>query len=61
MANNWAWQLSCVQSALMEIVRACKQWMIWSSVVNLGRSKVGCWKMTVSETTAACIECLMTM
>ena len=60
-ASSWAWQLSCVQSAQMAMVRACRQWMIPSSVVNVGRSKVGCWKVMVSETTTVCVDCLMTM
>jgi hypothetical protein len=43
------------QSALMAVVRALRQWMMRSSAVKTGRLSVWCRKMTVSDTTIACV------
>jgi hypothetical protein len=59
-ASSWAWQLSCDLSALIAMVRARRQWMILSSVLNVGTANVGCWKVTVSETMSAAVAVLMT-
>jgi hypothetical protein len=59
-ASSWAWQLSCDLSDLMAMVRARRQWMILSSVLNVGTDNVGCWKVTVSETMSAAVAVLMT-
>ena len=60
-ARSWAWQLSAVQFARMAIVRALRQWIILSVVVSVGTDRVGCWKMTVSDTMAAAVDVLMTV
>jgi hypothetical protein len=59
-ASSWAWQLSCDFSALIAMVRARRQWMILSLVLNVGTDNVGCWKVTVSETMSAADAVLMT-
>ena len=59
-ASSWAWQLSCDLSALIAMVRARRQWMILSSVLNVGTDKVGCWNVTVSDTMRAAVDVLMT-
>ena len=43
------------------MVRARRQWMILSSVLNVGTAKVGCWKVTVSDTMVAAVDVLMTV
>ena len=40
-ARSWAWQLSGVRSARMAIVRALRQWIILSVVVNVGTDRFG--------------------
>ena len=35
--------------------------MILSSVLNVGTDKVGCWKVTVSNTMMAAVDVLMTV
>ena len=41
--------------ALMAVVRALRQWMMQSSADKNGRSNVWCQKMTVLDTTIACV------
>ena len=60
-ARSWAWQLSCVRSASMATVRALRQWIILSVVVNVSTDRVGCWKMTVSDKMTADVDVLMTV
>ena len=43
------------QLALMAVVRALRQWIMQSSAVKTGRLSVWCLKMTVSDTTTACV------
>ena len=43
----------------MATVSAQRQWMILSVVVNVGTDRVGCWKMTVSDTMTADFDVLM--
>ena len=43
------------QLALMAVVRSLRQWMMQSSSVKTGRLSVWCQKMTVSDTTIACV------
>ena len=45
----------------MATVRALRQWIILSVVVNVGTDRVGCWKMTVSEIMTADVDVLMTL
>ena len=45
----------------MAMVRAQRQWMILSVVVNVGTDRVGCWKITVSNTMTADVDVLMTV
>ena len=44
----------------MATVRALRQWIILSVVVNVGTDRVWCWKMTVPEIMAADVDVLMT-
>ena len=45
----------------MAIVSAQRQWMTLSVVVNVGTDRVGCWKMTVSNTMTADVDVLTTV
>jgi hypothetical protein len=60
-ASSWAWQLSGVRSAHTAMVSALRKWMILSVVLNVGTARVGCWKMTVSDTMSADVDDLMTV
>jgi hypothetical protein len=60
-AKSCAWQLSGVRSARMATVSARRQWMTRSVVVSVGIDSVGCWKVTVSVTTTAEVDVLITV
>ena len=45
----------------MEMVRALRQWIILSVIVNVGTDRVGCWKMTFSKIMSADVDVLTTV
>ena len=61
MASSCACVLSGEMSARIALVRAQRQWMIWSSGVKVGNAIVGCWKTTTSLMTTCWVEFLMTL
>ena len=55
MASSCSSVLEGERLALMAVVRALRQWTMQSSAVKTGRLSVWCQKMTVSDTTIACV------